>query len=57
MRLVLALALAAIALAGCETTQEKSAKLEKVAKREAGEAVGRKALAQRASRSPGRARS
>ncbi len=36
MRL-LALALAAIALAGCESTQEKSAKLEKLAKREAAE--------------------
>lgn len=35
----IALALAAIALAGCESSQEKSAKLEKVAKREAREAA------------------
>ena len=35
MRRAAALALAALALTGCETTQEKSAKLEKVAKRQA----------------------
>jgi hypothetical protein len=40
-------ALAAIALAGCESTQEQSAKLEKAAKREATEAARRKALTQR----------
>jgi hypothetical protein len=34
---LLVLALAALALAGCESTQEKSAKLEKLAKREAAE--------------------
>ncbi len=43
----LALALAAIALAGCESTQEKSAQLEKVAKREAGEAAHHRSLTQR----------
>ncbi len=46
MRL-LALALAAISLAGCESTQEKSATLEKVAKREAAESAHRKSLTQR----------
>ena len=46
MRL-LALALAAIAFAGCESTQEKSAKLEKVARREAAHAARSKALTQR----------
>ncbi|MGP0101072.1 MAG: hypothetical protein ACLPUT_05545 [Solirubrobacteraceae bacterium] len=40
-------ALAAIALAGCESTQEKSAKLEKVAKREAAEAARHKSPTQR----------
>jgi len=50
----LALALAALActpmgaLAGCESTQEKSAKLERIAKRESAEGARRKALAQRA---------
>jgi hypothetical protein len=44
---LLALALAAIALAGCESTQERSAKLEKVAKREAAAAARQKALTQR----------
>jgi len=44
---LLALALAALALVGCESTQEQSAKLEKVAKQEAGEAARRKALTQR----------
>ncbi len=43
----LALALAAIALTGCETTEEKSAKLEKVAKREARETARVKAAARR----------
>jgi len=53
-RLALALALAALAcapvgtLAGCESTQEKSAKLERLAKRQAGASARRKALAQRA---------
>lgn len=46
MRL-LALALAAIALAGCESTQEQSAKLEKVARREGAEAARKKGLTQR----------
>lgn len=39
--------LAAIALAGCESTQEESAKLEKVAKREAREAARQEAHTQR----------
>lgn len=39
--------LAAIALAGCESTQEQSAKLEKAAKREAAEAARRNPPAQR----------
>lgn len=39
--------LAALALTGCESSQEKSAKLEKVAKRQAGQAAARRPLAQR----------
>lgn len=46
MRL-LALALAALALAGCESTQEESAKLEKAAKQEAAHAARNKPPAQR----------
>lgn len=42
-----ALVLAALALTACESSQEKSAKLEKVAKREAKEAAARRPLAQR----------
>jgi hypothetical protein len=41
-----ALVLAALALTGCETSAEKSAKLERVAKHEAAEAKRRRTLAQ-----------
>ncbi|MCW3019482.1 MAG: hypothetical protein JWN10_1790 [Solirubrobacterales bacterium] len=47
MRLA-ALALAALVLAACESNQERSAKLEKVAKLHEGDAARRRALAQRA---------
>ncbi|HLM85878.1 MAG TPA: hypothetical protein VK272_06785 [Solirubrobacteraceae bacterium] len=47
MRLAAALALLALTLAGCESSQEKSAKIEKVVKREAKQDAARKALAQR----------
>jgi hypothetical protein len=42
-----ALVLVALALTACESNQERSAKLEKAAKRQEGEAAKRRALAQR----------
>ena len=47
MRLAALAALAALALVGCESSQEKSAKIERVAKREARETARQKALTQR----------
>jgi hypothetical protein len=44
----IALALTALALVGCESTQEQSARLERIAKRETAEAAHRKTASQRA---------